>query len=83
MNSEDLLDKDQDVLNKTTASNSSPDFDSSNQSLQHFLPLSALNEYQCAASLNSRNHQLTSSAEIRTERTAGSLLKNKIRRYEK
>jgi hypothetical protein len=83
MNLEDLFDKDQDVLNKTTASKHSPDFDSSNQCLQHLSTSYALNEYQCVASLNSRNHHLTSSADFRTERTAGSLLKNKIRRYEK
>ena len=76
MNLEEQSDKDQEVLNKTTASIFSPDSDRWNQCLQRFASPYVLNEYQCVASPNSRNHPLTSSADIRTERTAGSLLKN-------
>lgn len=83
MNLEDQSNIDQEVLNKTTASIFSPDSGRWNQCLQRFAPSYTPNGYQCAASPNSRNHPLTSSAEIRIERTAGSLLKNKIRRNEK
>jgi len=83
MNLEDQSNIDQEVLNETTASIFSPDSDRWNQCLQRFAPSYMLNGYQCVTSPNSRNHPLTSSAEIRTERTAGSLLKNKIRRNEK
>jgi len=83
MNLEEQSNIDQEVLNKTTASIFSPESSSLDQFLQRFTPSYMVNEYQCVASSNSRNHPLASSAEIRTERTAGSLLKNKIRRNEK